>query len=186
MMYVDKKYTLRDGLTITIGGAGDQHLQTLLDFVRRTTVETPFLGRTKEDLAKYTEEYELDWLHKAQSNPDHLYLICKDDDIVIGVGEITFNTVYGERHRATLGIAILKDYWGYGLGSLLLELLIRAAREHYGVERLELNVYEDNFRAFKLYERYGFRIINTHPDAFRLDDRIFMNSVSMALNLKEG
>ena len=66
-----------------------------------------------------------------------------------------------------------------------MELAIRAAKERYGVERLELNVCEENFRALKLYERYGFRIVNTYPDAFRLDDRIFLNSISMALSLKE-
>lgn len=185
MMYTDRTYTLRDGLCITVGGAFEQHVLSLIDFVRSTTKETPFLGRTEEDLKKYTEEYEREWLRQAQSNPDRLYLFAKDGDDIIGVCDVKFNTSPGTRHRASMGLAVLQEYWGCGLGSLFMELAIRAAKERYGVERLELNVYEENFRALKLYERYGFRIVNTYPDAFRLDDRIFLNSISMALSLKE-
>jgi ribosomal-protein-alanine N-acetyltransferase len=55
-------------------------------------------------------------------------------------------------------IAVARDHWGTGLGSLLLTELLRAATAFECAEvMLECRI--DNLRAQKLYERFGFEAI---------------------------
>ena len=58
-------------------------------------------------------------------------------------------------HRGGLGMGLLPDYRGKGLGSQLLKaVLAHAARS--GLEKVELNVYTTNLPAIALYEKFGF------------------------------
>ena len=50
-------------------------------------------------------------------------------------------------HIGEIGISILKQYWGYGLGSILMEELIRWAHESHVIRRLELTVQDRNQRS---------------------------------------
>jgi ribosomal-protein-alanine N-acetyltransferase len=55
-------------------------------------------------------------------------------------------------------IAVARDHWGTGLGSVLLTELLRAATDFECAEvMLECRI--DNIRAQKLYERFGFEAI---------------------------
>lgn len=59
------------------------------------------------------------------------------------------------RHRISIGIGIIKDYWGMGLGTLLMEEALREAKR-MDFYQAELGVYADNERAIRLYEKLGF------------------------------
>lgn len=48
-----------------------------------------------------------------------------------------------------------KDYWGKGVGSHILSMLIGKARNK-GLKSIWLKVLKTNIRAIKLYEKYGF------------------------------
>ena len=51
-------------------------------------------------------------------------------------------------HVGEIGLSILKDYWGMGLGSLLLEELLEWISEVGLLTRLELTVQARNERAY--------------------------------------
>ena len=55
----------------------------------------------------------------------------------------------------SLGIAVRDDYQGQALGGVLMEFLLDAARSR-GCTAVRLTVYDDNPRARRLYERFGF------------------------------
>ena len=59
------------------------------------------------------------------------------------------------RHRASVGLAVVRDCWGQGLGTILLEEALQAARQ-LGYEQVELEVLAPNQRGLALYERAGF------------------------------
>lgn len=54
-----------------------------------------------------------------------------------------------------MGVAVLPEYRGRGIGTKFLELAAEKAREH-GLTQLSLIVFEQNVGARKLYERHGF------------------------------
>jgi RimJ/RimL family protein N-acetyltransferase len=63
--------------------------------------------------------------------------------------------VQAERGVAHLGMAIVADHRGRGLGALLLSAAVRWAREG-GCHKVSLEVWPHNARAQRLYQRAGF------------------------------
>ncbi len=66
------------------------------------------------------------------------------------------------RHVAGLGMGVHRDYWGVGIGSLLLEALLHLADNWLNLTRVELEVNVDNAAGVRLYEKFGFEIEGTH------------------------
>ena len=61
-------------------------------------------------------------------------------------------------HNATMGLSVRRRFWGLGIGSVCMELLIRFCRAHGGGRSLRLEVYADNERAIRLYKKFGFSV----------------------------
>jgi [ribosomal protein S18]-alanine N-acetyltransferase len=64
---------------------------------------------------------------------------------------------YVDPHTPILGIAMLPNYRGQGIGTLLLEEVIKMAKTS-GIKKISLSV-DPNNPALRLYERYGFQKI---------------------------
>lgn len=72
-------------------------------------------------------------------------------------------------HRASLSIGVERPYARQGLGTRLIEVALSYARDEAGLAQLELQVFSTNLPARRLYERLGFRLVGTIPDAYRFD-----------------
>lgn len=59
-------------------------------------------------------------------------------------------------HVGVLGMGLLPDYRGKGFGRMILEKTIEHAKNINKLEKIELNVYESNEEAIKLYKKMGF------------------------------
>lgn len=62
---------------------------------------------------------------------------------------------------AELSIYVDLDYFGKGIGSKLLEFLIRESEKH-GIWTLQATVFPENEVTLKLHEKFGFRKIGYH------------------------
>ena len=82
-------------------------------------------------------------------------------------------------HCGGMGMGVHKDYRRQGLGTLLLESTIDAAKA-YGIERVELEVYTSNTPAIRLYEKLGFMHEGVKEKARKLDG-IYYDIKVMAL-----
>ncbi len=60
-----------------------------------------------------------------------------------------------QNHRGGLGMGILPEFRGQGIGSQLLQKVIEHAKS-FGLEKIELNVYSSNVSAIGLYKKFGF------------------------------
>lgn len=88
----------------------------------------------------------------AAGNP-HLAAIA--DGELVGWCDVCRHSFEIEAHVGTLGIGVLPELRGQGLGKALLDTTIRAA-EHLDFTRIELTAFSDNRRAIALYETRGF------------------------------
>jgi ribosomal protein S18 acetylase RimI-like enzyme len=82
-------------------------------------------------------------------------------------------------HRGVLGIALLQQFRGKGIGTKLIRSSLVAARA-FGLHRVELTVREDNSSAIELYKKVGFEIEGVQRDAV-LVDGVYENVVCMAV-----
>ena len=98
---------------------------------------------------------------------------------VVGWCDIVRYSMEGFRHTGALGMGLLADYRGRGLGRRLAVETIRAALRA-GIERVELQVYASNTRAIALYRNLGFVTEGVKRRARKLDGE-YDDTVLMAL-----
>lgn len=99
----------------------------------------------------------------------HMVVIDRTDQVV-GWCDIMRHTRAGFEHGGRIGMGLLPEVRGRGLGELLLIAVLDAAREK-GMERAELEVFSSNTAALSLYRRVGFVEEGRKLDSRRLDGR---------------
>lgn len=110
-------------------------------------------------------------------------IACIVDGRIAGNCQISFSTGMKERHRASVAIALLQEFWNLGIGTKMFEEMIRIAGERGEIRQIELDYIEGNSRARSLYEKMGFRITGVKPDAIRMKDGSFVNEYMMVKKL---
>lgn len=175
MIFEEKKIILKNGQTAILKTPEIEDAQQLLYCIRTASDETPFLSRTAEDWEKTTIESEAKWIQKNRESENDYVITCYIDGVAVGSCEISFFGKGKLGHRAGLGISILKKYWNLGIGSAMFKELMQLAAEHEGTEIVELEFVEGNDRARALYEKFGFKIMATKPNAFKLKDGTYQN-----------
>lgn len=165
--------------------AEPQDAAALLEFLNIVGVETDNLTFGSEGFP-FTEEQEREYIIRMHEDPHSVALLAFDGSRIIGDAAIS-GLSRRMSHRGDFAISVLREYWGSGIGSALLERAIGYARAN-GIEILSLEVRCDNERAIHLYEKYGFRIIGTFPAFFKIerDDSVeYVDFYIMHLDLRE-
>ena len=103
------------------------------------------------------------------------------DDRVVGWCDIIVEHHVVHRHAGVLGIGLLPEFRGQGIGRRLLSATLDDARR-CGLERVELSVYAGNPRARRLYEALGFVVEGVRRRHRKLDGA-YDDSILMALLL---
>ena len=102
---------------------------------------------TPEDFEKLIYEDSL-----AEKN---IFLVAEVKGKIVGFTRCEGNKLSRFRHKAEFGICVLKEYWGHGIGKVLLENILMWA-DTVGIEKISLTVVQTNTKAIQLYKRYGF------------------------------
>lgn len=169
-----------NGVTLRTPSEGDA--QAMIDMMLGCYAETDFLSNTPEEFT-VTVEDEIRFLHRHEQAERECMISAFVDGRLVGnvrVGQM--GGMKRKRHRATLGISVLKDYWGRGIGSMLMEAAIQTA-ESAGYSQIELETAADNERAIKLYERFGFKHCGRRPRGLRRENG-FVDELEMVKFLK--
>jgi ribosomal protein S18 acetylase RimI-like enzyme len=94
--------------------------------------------------------------------------VADDGGRVVGWVDIQRETRPVHAHVGQLGIGVLPDYRGCGIGERLMRAALEAARAA-GFEKVELHVYGRNTRAAALYRKLGFVHEGTRLKAKKID-----------------
>lgn len=84
-------------------------------------------------------------------------------------------------HTVQLGMGVLRDAWGLGIGGYLLDAALTWARANPTLLRVGLQVYQENTPARRLYESRGFIEEGVMKDEVLLTDR-WVNLVGMSVD----
>ena len=168
MIFREKQIRLKDGRTAILRSPTAADAEQMLEYLAVTAGETPFLIRYPEECTE-TPEQEAAFLQSMSDSPIDMMIVCTVDGKLAGNCRLACHGRIKTRHRAGVAIALLKEFWGLGIGTLLFEEMIRYAKK-LGISQLELEVIEGNDRAMGLYRKMGFETVATKPDAIRLKD----------------
>lgn len=181
-MKYEQKIVLKNGKEALIRNGDWPDGAAVFENFNRTHGETDFL-LTYPDENSFDAEQEARFLEEKTNSPDETELIALVDGKVAGTAGIErVGKKYKVKHRAELGISLLREYWGLGLGRALAAACIRCAREA-GYIQLELNVVADNERALSLYRSLGFVEFGRNPKGFNSRESGYQELVYMLLEL---
>jgi putative acetyltransferase len=112
---------------------------------------------------------------------DHCQFVALDGARVVGWCDILPTHGQARAHVGCLGIGLLREARGQGIGARLMEVTIAKARTK-GLTRIELTVRVDNLSAKALYECFGFVVEGLLRRAMRVDDQYYdMHAMALLL-----
>lgn len=113
----------------------------------------------------------------ATSNRDQLWGV-KNNNHIIGWLDAQGTPARKKQHSICVVLGLLKEYWHQGLGSQLLQTLLKWADDN-AIKRIELTVVETNERAIGLYKKYGFEIEGVKQKSLLINGKYY-NELMMA------
>jgi len=184
MRWLEEIAALKNGKLYALRSPEPAEAARRIVFLRRVNGETDFMARGAKD-SPSDEGLVADMIAEQQDDDRMLEIAAwSADGEMIACGGISpvSRSQPRRRHRAQLGIAVLREYWGQGIGRAILERLIEAAPE-LGFLQIELTVVEGNERAIGWYRRFGFRETGRTPRALRYEDGTFADEICMVLEV---
>ncbi len=177
MEYQNKTITLKDGRTALLRAVCKEDAIPMIAYMKACYEQTPYLMRYPDEFA-VTAEQEATYLERQLVSPDVLMLVCEVEGKLAGNCQLDLNRWRKTLHRGQVAIALLKDYWGLGIGTAMFKEMIDKARQEK-LEQLELEVIEGNQRAIGLYHKMGFVCTGEKPNAIRLEDGSSLKELMM-------
>ena len=159
--------------------------------VRRTSIQdAAALARIMGDPAVYPGLMQMPYTDEdtwrarltegcAPGKVDLMLCAEMDGKVVGSCGMHPVGPAVRRRHAWMLGISVLPEAQGRGVGSALMAAMCDYADRWVGLMRLELTVYTDNARAVTLYRKFGFVIEGTFK-GYVLRDGQFIDAHAMA------
>ena len=183
-MKYNQKVILKNGKEALLRNGDKADGKEVFEVFNQTHAETDYL-LSYPDENSYDPEQEANFLHEKTNSANEIENLAVVDGKLAGTaGFEAVGSKYKLKHRAELGISILKEYWGLGLGKALINACIKCA-EDAGYEQLELNVVSENERAIALYKSFGFVEFGRNPKGFNSRTAGFQELVYMLLDLKK-
>ena len=150
MEYTEKTVTLKSGRTCLIRRPEEADAEALLEYLKTTAGETPYLIRGPEEVRTSLEE-EVEFIRRNRDDPRGLMLLAFVDGQLAGPCSFAaVNNRNRTRHRCAVGIALYQKFWGMGIGTALLGEILDMAKSA-GYEQAELEVVSANAPAAALY-----------------------------------
>ena len=183
MVFGETVFRMKDGREALLRSPCEEDAEEMLKFIIQASGETEFLMKYPEEFSGFTIEQEKAFINADYKSPNGMMILCLVNGKIAGNCQIAFRSGMKDRHRASVAIGILQEFWNLGIGTRMFEEMFRVARERDGVRQIELDFIEGNSRARSLYEKVGFRITGVKPDAIQKRDGTFVNEYMMLKRL---
>lgn len=141
-----------ENATIRLRAWQDKDLLVLTTLRNDVALQAQLLARARGSSLEQVRK----WLHVRTDQTDRMLFIiveCQDDQ---ALGFIQISDLDLVDRRADLGICLLRQAWGRGLGGQAITLVANNLRDNWGLRKLGLRVRADNAAALRCYEKSGF------------------------------
>ncbi|MCR4690566.1 MAG: GNAT family N-acetyltransferase [Lachnospiraceae bacterium] len=176
--------TVKDklGRDVVIRNAQLQDCEILIDYMKVTSAQTPFLLREPDEITLTMEEEKS--FVQGKIDAERELMLCAFVDGKLAGNAALMNHLSFKRyqHRCDVAVALYQEYWSCGIGRTLLEKVLEAAKKA-GYEQAELNVVEGNEKAISLYKKLGFTECGKIPRSMKYPDGSYRDEFVMVKEL---
>ena len=161
---VVRRFSAKDGRQVILRTLRWEDLDDCIELINSLVAEGANIAKND----KVTREGEIEWLAGALSRMERgekIYVVAEVDGKVIGNSEIGRRLSGYDRHVGSIGIAIKKGFRDIGIGTEMMNALIKQGRE-MGLKVLTLTAFANNKRAIHVYEKLGFQQTGRIPKKF--------------------
>ena len=153
----------------------------ILEYINKVGAETDNLTFGEGGFG-ITEEKEVAFIEAISKSENQLMLCAFLDGTLVGQLGFTGGSRPRIRHSGEFGITVLKEHWGKGVGSELINHLNAWAKETQIIKKINLRVRSDNQSAIGLYRKFGFVSEGTISREFFINGK-FYDSIHMGMEI---
>ncbi len=156
----------------------------VLQCLKKVAYTSKEILRTSKEFNKITLEQEEAFIQANLDCPSSILCLVEDHEKVIAVMGIHAEKLDRRKHIGELGISVLEEYRGEGIGSISLKEVINFLRTKMCLEKINLSVMNSNDVGIRLYEKLGFEREGYRKKAIKFEDGSYEDLVEMSLWLQ--
>jgi RimJ/RimL family protein N-acetyltransferase len=176
--HVYKRFALANGSRVTLRVLRWEDLDAILEFINNLVDEKQ--GNKKSTLytgfdRRVTREEEAEWLAQtlvAIAGESVINIVADIGGKIIANGDVTRGRYKDTHHHGHLGLTMISNYRGQGIGRRMIETLVRESR-NAGLRTLDTEFLAENETARRAYEKAGFKQAGIIPHKVFRNGRYF-------------
>ena len=175
--------TISDNSLLVIREASINDAEELKAAVKEYVEESEFVPYNQGEFQLSLKE-EIEWIESFQQMPNSLLLIAEVNGKIVGNLSLNGNKRQQLQHTAEIGIGILREYRGKGIGKAFFEAVLSWTKEDPVLEMLILEAHADNALALKLYRKVGFEQVGILPRHIKTLAGNYADTIIMTMKIK--
>jgi len=164
---------------VTIEQIKEEHILGYHQAVDMVAREKKYLARIQGPPLESAQAFAKE---NIQNGNAHIVAIA--NGIVVGWCDIVPMKKDTFSHCGVLGMGVVADFRGQGIGQKLIKAALQRAKEN-GLEKVELEVFHTNTNAISLYEKMGFVVEGRKRREAKLEGQ-YLDCIEMALFMNES
>ncbi len=168
-------------MPVTVRMCREDDATALIAMVKTYLLDSACIPMLPEEFA-YTPEEEQAQIRRFATQDNSLLLVAEHGGQLVGNIDLTGSPRMMMRHTGMIGMGMLGAWRGCGLGTVLLQEVIRWAIANPVLEQLWLEVYAENEAGLQLYHRRGFEEKGRYTGFFKRGTA-YSDKVMMARNV---
>lgn len=169
---------LKNNFKLNIKKATEEEAEKIVEYVNLVGGESDNLTFGKDEFHMTVDE-EREFIKNLNKTKSSAMFLGKINDEIVCMGNIISHSKERIKHQSTIGISVKKKYWSMGIGTILMEELIKFAKETNIIKIISLEVLTENENAIKIYKKLGFEEIGIYKNFFfvnnKYKDALLMN-----------
>ena len=146
---------LKNNFKLNIKKATEEEAEKIVEYVNLVGGESDNLTFGKDEFHMTVDE-EREFIKNLNKTKSSAIFLGKINDEIVCVGNIISHSKERIKHQSTIGISVKKKYWSMGIGTILMEELIKFAKETNIIKIISLEVLtEKNMSQTELAEKIG-------------------------------
>ena len=175
-----REFVLKDGRRVIVREAEVADSEAFLQYGQEVFKDDKYFMTTKEEAKEWWSiEKTTDRIKGYIDQQGKVLLVAVMDGRIVGSIEVECGSKRRTRHVGQIGMTVLAEYRGIGVGTALMASVIAWARKDAIIEKLALSVFATNKAAGGLYKKLGFEEEGREIRKIKLGEGKYVDTVLM-------